>query len=198
MNKKKSILLTAFRMFAEQGYDGVSLNNIIKETGLTKGGVYYHFSGKEELFKEVVEMYILHYFTEKVRDIVLNRGQTIKERLKDLYCIPAALLQEAKTLFSTDSNAFAFHLMFDAARKSDYMKNKCAEYYQEITELIGTLLKEGIDTYKIKSDIDIASLSIEIVSVIDGAQIYSSMVSDARINSLLTIFFTRIWDSIKI
>ena len=70
MNKKKSILLTAFRMFAEQGYDGVSLNNIIKETGLTKGGVYYHFSGKEELFKEVVEMFILHYFTGKVRDRV--------------------------------------------------------------------------------------------------------------------------------
>ena len=88
--------------------------------------------------------------------------------------------------------------MFDAARKFDYMKNKCAEYYQEITDLIGTLIKEGIDTYKIKGDIDIASLSIEIVSVIDGAQIYSSIVSDVKIEGLLNNFFVRTWESIKI
>ncbi len=198
MNQRKTILLTAFRMFAEQGYDGVSLNNIIKETGLTKGGVYYHFSGKEELFKEVVEMYILHYYTEKVRNIVLNNEQSIRERLKDLYCIPAILQKEAKTLFSTDSNAFAFHLMFDAARKSESLKNKFADYYKEITDLICTLLEKGIDTNKIKSDIDIRSLSIEIVSVIDGVQIYSAMAGNVGIENLLANCFSRIWRSIKI
>ncbi len=198
MNQKKTILLTAFRMFAEQGYDGVSLNNIIKETGLTKGGVYYHFSGKEELFKEVVEIYILHYFTEKVKDIVLNPERTIKERLKDLYCIPAVLQKEASKLFSTDSNAFAFHLMFDAARKSESLRNKFAEYYIEITDLICTLIEEGIDTGKIMDDIDIRSLSIEILSVIDGVQMYSAMAGNVSIDSLLNNFFTRIWNSIKV
>ncbi len=198
MNQKNTILLTAFRMFAEQGYDGVSLNNIIRETGLTKGGFYYHFSGKEELFKKVVETYIFHYFTDKVRDIVIDQEKTIEERLKDLYCIPATLQKEAKSLFSTDSNAFAFHLMFDAARKSESLKNKFAEYYLETTELICNLLKEGIKTNKIDNDIDTTSLSIEIVSVIDGIQIYSAMVSGVKIDGLLTGFFSRTWNSIKI
>ncbi len=64
--------------------------------------------------------------------------------------------------------------------------------------MICTLLNEGIKTNKIIGDIDIASLSIEIVSVIDGIQIYSAMVSDVRIDGLLTGFFTRTWNCIKI
>jgi AcrR family transcriptional regulator len=198
MNNKKSILLTAFRMFAEQGYDGVSLNNIIKETGLTKGGVYYHFSSKEELFKEVVESFILNYFAEKVRDIVLNHELSIKKRLKDLYFIPAVLQQEAKTLFLSDSNAFAFHLMFDAARKSENMKKKLADCYMDVTDMISAFFNEGIDTNKIKDNINIESLSIELVSVLDGIQMYTAMVGDVKIESLLNNFFVRTWGSIKI
>ncbi|MCP4136394.1 MAG: TetR/AcrR family transcriptional regulator [bacterium] len=197
MNQKDTILLTAFKMFAENGYDGVSLNSIIKETGLTKGGVYYHFSSKEELFKEVVEIFILNYFTEKVRDIVNNSRKSIKKRLKDLYYIPVVLQKEVETLFSTDSNAFAFHLMFDAARKIENMKKKFAHCYLEITDLISALFKEGIDTNKIKDNIHIESLSIELVSLLDGVQIYTAMVSDVKIESLLNNIFTRTWDSIK-
>ena len=36
-------------MFAERGYLGTSLNELIKETGLAKGGFYFHFASKEAL-----------------------------------------------------------------------------------------------------------------------------------------------------
>jgi AcrR family transcriptional regulator len=49
------ILEVASAHFAERGYAGTSLNDLIKETGLTKGGFYFHFDSKATLALEVVD-----------------------------------------------------------------------------------------------------------------------------------------------
>ena len=46
---RRRILDTAAAEFAEHGYLGTSLNQIIAATGLAKGGFYFHFPSKEAL-----------------------------------------------------------------------------------------------------------------------------------------------------
>jgi len=41
-------------LFRENGFDGVGLDAIMKEAGLTHGGFYGHFSSKEDLAAEAV------------------------------------------------------------------------------------------------------------------------------------------------
>ena len=48
------IVATAARLFRENGFDGVGLDTIMKEAGLTHGGFYGHFSSKEDLAAEAV------------------------------------------------------------------------------------------------------------------------------------------------
>jgi TetR/AcrR family transcriptional regulator, transcriptional repressor for nem operon len=48
------IVETASRLFREKGFDGVGLDAIMKEAGLTHGGFYGHFSSKEDLAAEAV------------------------------------------------------------------------------------------------------------------------------------------------
>jgi TetR/AcrR family transcriptional repressor of nem operon len=48
------IVTTASRLFREKGFDGVGLDAIMKEAGLTHGGFYGHFSSKEDLAAEAV------------------------------------------------------------------------------------------------------------------------------------------------
>ena len=49
----KLILDTAGRLFMEKGYDKTSLQDIMNETGLSKGAIYYHFSSKEEILERI-------------------------------------------------------------------------------------------------------------------------------------------------
>ncbi|MEW6128520.1 MAG: TetR/AcrR family transcriptional regulator [Acidobacteriota bacterium] len=49
---RKKILAAASRMFREHGYDGVGVDAIMAEVGLTAGGFYSHFDSKEALFAE--------------------------------------------------------------------------------------------------------------------------------------------------
>jgi AcrR family transcriptional regulator len=48
------IVAAAAVAFAEHGYAGTSLNDVIRASGITKGGFYFHFASKAELALEVV------------------------------------------------------------------------------------------------------------------------------------------------
>jgi AcrR family transcriptional regulator len=51
---KRKILEAAGRLFREHGYDGVGVDTIMAEVGLTAGGFYSHFKSKKSLFAEAM------------------------------------------------------------------------------------------------------------------------------------------------
>jgi AcrR family transcriptional regulator len=52
---RKKILAAAGNLFREKGYNGVGVDAIMAEAGLTAGGFYSHFDSKEALFSEVIK-----------------------------------------------------------------------------------------------------------------------------------------------
>jgi AcrR family transcriptional regulator len=52
---RQRILRIAFEEFYRYGFQGGSLNHIVEETGLTKGALFHHFAGKQELGYAVVD-----------------------------------------------------------------------------------------------------------------------------------------------
>lgn len=48
-NTRDSIIAQAAELFNLYGYHGTSMAHIMKATGLKKGGIYNHFSGKDEI-----------------------------------------------------------------------------------------------------------------------------------------------------
>ncbi len=48
------ILDCAKRLFAERGYDGVSISDIARETGASKANIFHHFESKEGLYLAVI------------------------------------------------------------------------------------------------------------------------------------------------
>jgi AcrR family transcriptional regulator len=53
---RRRILEVAARHLLERGYAGTSLNEVIRESGITKGGFYFHFTGKADLAVEALDM----------------------------------------------------------------------------------------------------------------------------------------------
>jgi AcrR family transcriptional regulator len=46
---RRRILVVAAQAFADRGYAGTSLSDLLKASGVTKGGFYFHFPSKEAL-----------------------------------------------------------------------------------------------------------------------------------------------------
>lgn len=61
--REKDLVQAALKEFTEKGYEQASINQIIQQSGMSKGTFYYHFLGKEELF---------FYLIQKVADLKLE------------------------------------------------------------------------------------------------------------------------------
>ncbi len=49
-HRREQILTAALACFARQGYFQTRMDDIVRESGLSKGALYHHFAGKEEVF----------------------------------------------------------------------------------------------------------------------------------------------------
>jgi AcrR family transcriptional regulator len=58
-NTKEFIIDEAFKLFLNHSYEAVSISEISKAIGFTKGALYHHFKNKEELFKSVVDKFLI-------------------------------------------------------------------------------------------------------------------------------------------
>lgn len=54
--KKKFILETAHRVFAEKGFRNVTMKDIVDACEISRGGLYLYFSSTEEIFLELIRM----------------------------------------------------------------------------------------------------------------------------------------------
>ena len=52
---RERILETALALFAQNGYLGISMRDIAGELGITKGALYKHYAGKQEILDSIVE-----------------------------------------------------------------------------------------------------------------------------------------------
>lgn len=87
MGKKENITKAATYLFATQGFDGTTTIQLSEEAGVTEPLIYYHFSGKDELFTTVLKTAYDEYFN----------------RLK-------ALKGKTDTQFERIENIIAFHI----------------------------------------------------------------------------------------
>lgn len=55
VDTKERILDAALELFAQSGYSGTSMSDIAERIGITKGALYKHYSGKQEILDSIVE-----------------------------------------------------------------------------------------------------------------------------------------------
>jgi len=72
---KEHIIKTSLRLFLQKSYKEVTMNEIVEKTQISKGAFYHHFGSKEELFKEIANM----FFSSGVIDYSLFPDKSLKE-----------------------------------------------------------------------------------------------------------------------
>lgn len=67
-NTKGKIIVAAWKLFYEQGYDNTTVEEIIAESGTSKGSFYHYFEGKDSLLSSLSYLFDEKY-EELMRDI---------------------------------------------------------------------------------------------------------------------------------
>ncbi|GAB5504474.1 TetR/AcrR family transcriptional regulator [Pyruvatibacter sp.] len=76
------IVQAAADLFRTRGYEGVGVQDIMKEAGLTHGGFYGHFKSKQHLFQSV--MGLEADFLRRMRARTGTTGKALRDEAKDI------------------------------------------------------------------------------------------------------------------
>ena len=91
------VLAAAVELFAQYGYDGTSVAQVITRAGVAKGGFYHHFASKEALLYEVYGDLISRQL--RTMDEIVARGrppaETLRALIVDLVVSTAASSRQA-------------------------------------------------------------------------------------------------------
>jgi TetR/AcrR family transcriptional regulator, cholesterol catabolism regulator len=98
--QRSRILENSARLFAHQGFEGTSINEIADEVNLSKATIYHYFSGKEDIYTEII-LDTLDRLLVSVREAI--------ER-KDTAALRLVAVMEAHAQFFED-NFWAFTAM---------------------------------------------------------------------------------------
>jgi len=90
--KREDIFLAAATLFANKGYAGTSVREIVEAAGVTKPTLYYYFKNKEDLYIKLMDE-AMATFAAVLQQAVGGEGDT-RERLKALFLDIFALFRE--------------------------------------------------------------------------------------------------------
>ena len=88
---KEIIINKAFKLFLYNSYEAVSISDISKSMGFSKGALYYHFKNKEELFTSVIDKSLLlpeiNVDTDKISlfDLIKESNINFERFIKNLF-----------------------------------------------------------------------------------------------------------------
>jgi AcrR family transcriptional regulator len=106
---KEQIISVAKRLFAERGFAGTTLRNVIGEADVNLAAVHYHFGSKEELFRAVVEQFARPIVEQ---ELALLKQLQAGERVPSVEEILTAVLKPCLEFLAQDKEFLLVHTQF--------------------------------------------------------------------------------------
>ena len=130
-NRKEEILIVALHLFARDGYEAVSVNQIAGELDMTKGALYRHYKSKRDIFDCIVER-MEQQDNEQASDYGMPEDD--KERMPEKYETVSLdnFVNYSKSMFeywTEDDFASSFRRMLTIEQfRSEEMQNLYQQY----------------------------------------------------------------------
>lgn len=84
-DRKKELMEAALDEFGTKSYEEASLNNIIKNAGISKGTFYYHFQDKKALYLALIQAVVdakIEFMNSKIKDYNADKNVNLFDNLR--------------------------------------------------------------------------------------------------------------------
>jgi AcrR family transcriptional regulator len=167
--QRKKVFTAAIECFASKGYEAATIDDIVNQSGVSKGSIYKLFKNKEEIYVQL--MYHITYEEMDEIRFILAGHSSAQEKI-------AALFTEylSKDLHL---NAFLVQSEFElfSSRREDILK-LLEDIRLTKLQLITNVLNEGIQRGEFKKELDVTVYSELFWAFVDGAVTHKLLFPD--------------------
>ncbi|MGD0404193.1 MAG: TetR/AcrR family transcriptional regulator [Candidatus Acidiferrales bacterium] len=155
-------------LFNQKGYEGTSLSDLMEATGLQKGGIYRHFSSKEELAGEAFDYSWGKAVSGRLDGIaeVADCVDRLKKMIENFVELRAELVPGGCPLMNT---------AIEADDGNPALRARAKKALQNWTGRLSKITTEGIKKQEIDHRVDPLKLSQLIIGSLEGASLISRL-----------------------
>lgn len=175
---KSKILNQAWEMFSNTSFFNLSMREIAQTLGLAKSALYYHFTNKTDLFRQVIENR-LQAFRAKF-DTVFDKKLSATKKIKLISEIYIKETEQEKKLIRL--------IYSDLPGFDQSIANIINNFRAELVNKISLVIKEGIKKGEFKKNTDPYITAILLLNSIENPtinNINNDILNDRAINILL-------------
>lgn len=161
-------------LFNSKGFEGTTLADLTKVTGLTKGSLYGNFNDKQEIAQAVFD-----YSIKKVRDqiqIRLEGKGTCKEKLLELL----SFYEQYVLSPPVPGGCPLLNTAVEADDHHTEMRTAVVQELKRVIDVIATLLERGKQNNEFQYDFDATELAYTFFCAVEGAIMFSRVSSSRR------------------
>lgn len=178
--RRDQIIQAALACFTRKGYNNTTMDDIVAESGLSKGTLYWYFKGKDDLFKSAILSFFERSFgQEAIAD--LEQCPTAAEKLRFLAQVIVGLGEWAKGIFNLFLEFWA----------SSTHREEAAQWWTgllvQYKNILVGIIEEGIRNGEFRP-VDAEPLVWAMMSTYDGLAAYVMLMPDLELERISHVF----------
>ncbi|MGG1663653.1 TetR/AcrR family transcriptional regulator [Brevibacillus sp. NRS-1366] len=166
------IIQKSAELFNVRGYAGSSINDIMKATGLKKGGIYRNFASKDQIAAEAFD-YSTAILSERLSKAVESADTAIEKMM--------VIFDVYKDAVNNPPVIGGCPLLNTAIESDDThpeLREQALRVMNQFLSTIQEIIQHGIESGELRSDSEVVSLSSLILSTLEGAIMASKLARD--------------------
>ena len=162
-NKKDLIMSAALKVMTKKGYYSSTMDDIVLESGMSKGAIYHYYKSKKEVYLELI-VYLESKYTDMFASV--NKESTSAKKLKKLFTIWSDQLEKEPGFFQS------FSIFQSMSRHDKDFKQAMQRMYNRFQKFIELIIIEGIESKEFKK-IDPKTSALSLILNLDGISWFS-------------------------
>jgi len=158
---RQEIIRKAAPIFNQKGYDGAALSDLMRATGLEKGGIYRHFASKEELAAQAFDYAWQQTLHTRIHD--LDSISNSVDRLKQLL----ANFVERRGI--VPGGCPLLNTAIDTDDGNSVLRERARSALRGWRDYLVSIVRAGIRAREIRRGTDAKKLATLIISSLEGA-----------------------------
>lgn len=170
----------AFELFGRFGYEGVSIGDIAKAARISKGALYWHFDGKEELYLDCLKR--LHaIFETNILEPMRSEPDPIKSIML-LFSGLQRMMQDPRV-----ENGVAGYWLTPSTPETAQIDAAQRAFENGAISMLRAVLQRGVDERKLDVAGDLDELARAIISLVEACVLPLRHRSPDEVHGMLSV-----------
>ena len=166
---RAQILHAALACFSNKGYHQTSMDDIVAESGLSKGALYWHFKSKQELFVSLIEWYMAAFGEEASHAWTDDMAATDKIRAIMMFFVDSS--EQLIPFFKITIDFWA------QTSEDEQLRAIFDEMLDNFQQQLRTIIEEGITNGEFRP-VDTSQLALALIAALDALALYRTLLAD--------------------